>query len=140
MEHASFLSVLGLITSLALRFKLIFFILPCLFLNDSHFVFTASLGKYMLIHLKGMVLTLISFGLFAPWYRTEVTSYVASSVGYPGKSAAFLGKPKELFKYYIGALFIPVIIIVIALSRHLTKYTLEELDSLSFIYNSLPQL
>lgn len=71
-------------------------------LSPSHrFRFTATGGDFFLLILKNVVLTVITFGIYAAWARTDYRKLLWQSVELDGHPFRFTGTGKELFIAYL---------------------------------------
>jgi len=102
----------GLFTIVTAWFYVVFLKLfyPTISLGKRTFIFTGKSGEFIKLNLVQFLLTLITFGFYSPWYTKRITDYIVSHSEYNGEKAVFLGKGSKLFKYFLLALLIPVII------------------------------
>ena len=81
--------------------------------NGKPFAFTGDIGPYVKINVLGFLLCLVTLGFYIPAFARKVTAYVVEHSVYDGEKARFLSRTGKLFKYYILALLLPVIAIVV---------------------------
>lgn len=66
-------------------------------------------GNLLAIHLMGLLLTMVTLGIYRFWWRTNVRRYLWSSLSYKGDPFEYTGRGLELF---IG--FVIVLVLVVA--------------------------
>ena len=79
--------------------------------NDARFVFEGLPGEYLLIILKGIFLTIITIGIYAPWFQKDLTAYYVGKTKYTEKNFSFHGKGGDLFVIIIAGVAMPLIIV-----------------------------
>ena len=68
-----------------------------------------ELGKYIGLVVKGFLLTIITLGIYYPWFLTKITRFFASGTMYRDQPFAFKGTGVNLFCIMIFVFFIPYI-------------------------------
>lgn len=71
-----------------------------------------DLGKYVGQVVTGFLLTLITIGIYYPWFITKITRFFASGTTYRDQPFAFNGKGATLFFFMTCVLFIPYIFLL----------------------------
>lgn len=66
-----------------------------------------------LLMLKNLVLSILTFGIYRAWARTNMRRYVWGHVAFMGDRAAYVGTGKELFKGWIKLMILLVVFIVV---------------------------
>jgi uncharacterized membrane protein YjgN (DUF898 family) len=89
------------------------------------FAFSGSVGTYVGLNLKGILLSIITVSIYAPWYLRNILSYLASHTTYRGATLEFMGKPGRLLKYFLLALYLPVIVISVGVGVVITLVVLR---------------
>lgn len=107
--------ILLFIASFALQYQLILGMIPAVSLGDKSFDFTGTFGDYMKMNLKGLLLSMVTFGIYSCWYSRNYNSFIADHTIYPEKSIAFKGTGGKLFKYMFLGFFLPLIALIIIL-------------------------
>jgi uncharacterized membrane protein YjgN (DUF898 family) len=86
-------------------------------------------GNLLAIHLMGLLLTMVTLGIYRFWWRTNVRRYLWSSVSYKGDPFEYTGRGLEIF---VG--FLIVLVLVVApvmgcyfVGLYLTKHGQEVL-------------
>jgi len=88
-------------------------ILPKLSIGEHAFSFRGEVGAYVGMNVGGILLTIITLGIYSPWYLKRIVSYLAAETTINGASPAFGGRPGKLLKYIFLAVWIPVIVITV---------------------------
>jgi uncharacterized membrane protein YqhA len=60
--------------------------------KDIHLKFEGSFGEYIGIVVLGIVLSIISLGIYSPWFIRDVNRFFASRTSYQERPFNFLGK------------------------------------------------
>ena len=90
-----------------------------IYFEEENADFSFVLSEYLGLVLRGFVLTVLSLGIYAPWFSAELTQYYAKNTSYKSKHFEFLGKGFELFKFIIVAGILPAIVLGIFFTDHL---------------------
>lgn len=106
------LYVLVIVGAFALQYVFLSTLVTAVSFNNERFSWQGSFGSYMAVNIKGILLTIVTFGIYGAWYTKELTDYLADSIKYPGREIEFRGEAKKLFKYMIFSLFLPCIALV----------------------------
>lgn len=80
---------------------------------DKPFSFTGEIGQYVKINIIGFLLCLVTLGFYIPVFARKVTAYVVEHSAYDGEKARFLSRTGKLYKYYVLALLLPVIALLV---------------------------
>lgn len=126
------LYLLLLASAIALGYQFIANLIPAVSLGEKKFEFNGTLGDYMIIHLKGLFLSIVTLGIYGPWYQRNITSYLADSVSHDGKNLAFNGTGGKLLKYTFLGLFLPGVIIAIIVTPMFIKLD-SGMDEISMV-------
>jgi uncharacterized membrane protein YjgN (DUF898 family) len=86
---------------------------PKLSIGEHAFAFRGEVGPYIGMNVGGILLTMITLGIYMPWYMKRILSYLAGETTINGASPSFDGKPGKLLKYIFLALWIPLIVIIV---------------------------
>lgn len=89
-------------------------VLPKLSIGDKRFEFHGEVGTFVGMMFLGVFLTVITLGIYMPWFVKKLASYLCSETRFGGETPEFLGKPKKLLLIYLPFLLIMVAIIVVA--------------------------
>ena len=89
-------------------------ILPTLSLEGRPLAFRGSIGRFVGLNLLGAFLSVITIGIYAPWYAARLCRYLAQETSYEGRPWAFAGKGGRLFVILLLSLVLPVAAITVA--------------------------
>ncbi len=109
------MSVLGTLVDAFFAVVLSRIAFPTIGFRGKNFSFHGNPGDYVYINLKGIVLSLLTAGLYLPWYYKRVTGYFVGSIEFDGARGTFLGSAGKLLKYFILAVLLPLIVWAFAL-------------------------
>jgi len=90
-------------------------IVPKLSLSGGSFNFDGEIGRYLGLNIGGILLSIITVTIYAPWYIRNIMDYLASHTSFKGVRLEFLGTGGRLFKYFLLALYLPVIVVGVLL-------------------------
>lgn len=118
-EGPSFLFFFYLAIVMAMAFAFIYFLVK---LMMQSIVFKGEilscdfhLGKYIWIILSGLLFSIITFGIYFPWFIKNMHRFFIHSIGYNSHKFAFRGKGGKLFLIMTLTIFIPFLIVGILL-------------------------
>ncbi len=86
-------------------------ILPKLSIGGKAFGFRGDIGKYLGMNIVGLLLSIVTLTVYVPWYTRRIVAYLVGETIFDGASPEFLSKGGKLFKYFLLALWIPVIVV-----------------------------
>ncbi len=89
-------------------------LLPALSLEGQALEFRGSTGRFLGLNLLGILLSVVTLGIYGPWYAARVTRYLAAETSYRGTSWEFAGKGGRLFVILLLCLALPVAAITAA--------------------------
>ena len=72
-------------------------------------------GKYVGIIISGLVLSIVTVGIYIPWFMRNMHRFFANGVSYNSHKFAFKGKGGALFLIMTLTIFIPFLIVGILL-------------------------
>jgi len=93
------------------------------------FAFTGEIGPFIKLTLIGSLLSIVTLGFYFPWFTKKLTDYIAQNSEYRGEKAAFLGKPGKLLKYFLLALWLPLIVWIAVFMLLVTALTVSIMNS-----------
>lgn len=79
--------------------------------KDTFLTFTGSLGEYLKILITGMLLTIITFGIYSPWFITRMIRFFSSKTACEENKFEFKGEGSNLFVIILFCLIIPIMVI-----------------------------
>ncbi len=89
------------------------------------FKFTGEIGPFIKLTLIGSLLSIVTLGFYFPWFTRNIAAYITSSSNYRGEKAVFLGKPGKLLKYFLLALWVPILIWAVLFGILITVMTIS---------------
>ena len=107
-----FIVFMFLITVLVAVFTIIFSRIqyPSIGFRGKQFSFSGKVGEFLSLNLVNVLLTIITLGIYLPWYTKKTTDYLVEHSEYDGEKGKFYGTGGKLFKYYLLSLFIPLVV------------------------------
>jgi uncharacterized membrane protein YjgN (DUF898 family) len=78
-------------------------------LNDQPFTYSGKTGEFVLLNIGRGLLSLITLGIYAPWYATRLLKYLAGRTSFHNASLSFNGKGFHLFGLLLATLVFPLI-------------------------------
>jgi uncharacterized membrane protein YjgN (DUF898 family) len=120
LSSALFAVVFGLvIIIIALIWDLYFVktILQNTQLNGTNLQCNYSFGEFLGVVALGIFLTIITIGIYAPWFVKNMQRFFIDNTSYKEKKFAFQGKGGKLFVILLLTLFIPMVIVIIFMAK-----------------------
>ena len=72
------------------------------------FSFRGKISSFYGVVLKGFFLTIITFGLYSPFFRNRIKHFFIDNSNFGNKKFSYSGKGNEVFKHYAKAFFLYV--------------------------------
>jgi uncharacterized membrane protein YjgN (DUF898 family) len=88
-------------------------LVPALSLEGQALEFRGSTGAFLGLNLLGLLLSLVTLGIYSPWYAARVARYLSGQTSYRGKPWEFTGKGGRLFVILLLSLVLPVVAITL---------------------------
>jgi uncharacterized membrane protein YjgN (DUF898 family) len=82
---------------------------PAIYFDEAAFQFRGSIGKFFGLNLLGIFLTIITLGIYGPWYLTRITRYLVGEVSYREQSLKFTGRGGRLLLIVALTVVVPMI-------------------------------
>lgn len=79
------------------------------YFNNKPFSFTGTTSTYVWLNIKGLFLSIITLGIYNPWYITNLMSFIIGKSAYNETPFSFNGKAISLFKIMLLLLGLPMI-------------------------------
>ncbi|MDH5719873.1 MAG: YjgN family protein [Spirochaetia bacterium] len=103
--------------------------------NNVHFKFRGKVKPLYKIMLKGIFLSIITIGLYSPWFICELQKYMTENSNFGNMPFKYTGKGKELIKYFIlifimTIIFIGIMANIIITTREITKKNLQDIEAM----------
>jgi uncharacterized membrane protein YjgN (DUF898 family) len=104
--------------------------------KDNRLKFEGSFGEYLGIVVLGIVLSIVSLGIYSPWFIRDVNRFFASRTSYQERPFNFLGKGGKLFVIITLTYIVPIVILISILT---TVYygAPEKIASYSYIQQAI---
>ena len=77
--------------------------------RNVRFKFTGKLGECYKLHIKGLLLTTITFGFYYPWFKAALERYLAGKASYGTAKFEYHGKGDELMVIYFKGILLSII-------------------------------
>lgn len=81
--------------------------------KDAAFETDYNLKDYTWLVVKGTLLSVITFGIYSPWFITKLLNYFASNVTHNYNNMSFRGKPMTLLGIVVLFCVLPIVILPI---------------------------
>lgn len=85
-------------------------------LGDNRFKFEGSSSDFVGLNIMGILLSIITLGIYTPWYITKITKYMIGEISYKEKYFDFRGSGFDLFLIILFTSIIPSIIVGVILA------------------------
>jgi uncharacterized membrane protein YjgN (DUF898 family) len=86
-------------------------IMPAFSLDGTPFSFECSVLRFLGLNFVGALLSVVTLGIYTPWYLSKVIRLYAGGIGYRGERLAFLGKGGRLLVVLLLTVCIPMVIL-----------------------------
>jgi uncharacterized membrane protein YjgN (DUF898 family) len=90
---------------------------PAILIDNEPLQFRGSIGKFLGLNLLGIFLTVITLGIYGPWYLTRVSRYLVGEVSYKERHLEFSGRGGRLFVIFLLTIVIPMIPLILVQLR-----------------------
>ena len=105
------LSLLLFVVEYAILFFIYKMTIEGLEFKEKVFAFSGKFSEFMLLFIGNLLLTIITLGIYAPWFMTAMYKYFARNATFNEHNFEFKGKGSDLFVIFLVALIIPMIVI-----------------------------
>ncbi len=103
---------------LLLVYSIIFYMVKLLIegvaYKDKSIVFDGTFGKYLGILLLGTLLSIITLGIYIPWFIRSIVRFYIDHSALDSQKFKFVGKGNKLFLIFLLTLIIPLILFSVA--------------------------
>ncbi len=72
-----------------------------------------TLGRFYGIYISGMLLSIITLGIYSPWFITKMQSYISEKTSYKSREFIFMGEAGNLFGILTLTLILPMIALIV---------------------------
>lgn len=84
-------------------------------LGTHTFSFRGSMGRFLGINLLGVLLSLVTLGIYLPWWMRRALAHLVSGTRIDTTEPVFYGRGGTLFKYLLLCIYLPLIVLLGAL-------------------------
>jgi uncharacterized membrane protein YjgN (DUF898 family) len=92
-------------------------LLAALCFENQAFALQGSIGKFFGMNLLGIFLTLITLGIYGPWYLTRITRYLVGEISYKQQPLEFSGRGGRLLLIVLCTIAVPMIPLILVQVR-----------------------
>ncbi len=85
--------------------------------NNDYLVADYSVGRFFSIILPGIILSVITLGIYLPWFIKRLTNFFVDNTSYKGNPFSFRGKGLDLFIIITVTLVVPIALIAYMLFK-----------------------
>jgi uncharacterized membrane protein YjgN (DUF898 family) len=82
-------------------------------LKEKSIRFVGTFGRFLLVLIPGFLLTIITFGIYGPWYTTNLYKFFAKNSSHDDNEFEFAGKGSDLFLIMLFTVVLPMIFFMI---------------------------
>jgi len=79
--------------------------------KEKVFTFGGRLGNFMSLFIGNLLLTIITLGIYSPWFMTNMYRFFAKNATYDDQNFEFKGKGSDLFVIILVTLVIPLFVL-----------------------------
>jgi len=79
--------------------------------KEKVFTFGGRLGNFMSLFIGNLLLTIITLGIYSPWFMTNMYKFFAKNATYDDQNFEFKGKGSDLFVIILVTLVIPLFVL-----------------------------
>ncbi|OFY44218.1 MAG: hypothetical protein A2X18_00995 [Bacteroidetes bacterium GWF2_40_14] len=89
--------------------------------DDKAIVFNGTFGEYMVKVLLGFFLSIITLGIYIPWFTKDITGFFVDNSSCNSETLKFKGKGGKLFVIITLSFLLPIIIMTIIMAVYVLK-------------------
>jgi hypothetical protein len=90
--------------------------------KDKLVVFNGSFGKFVGVVLLGLLLSIITLGIYTAWFVRDMNRYFVDNSSYDSQKFEFKGKGGVLFLILLLTIIVPMVIISLLVGKTITTY------------------
>jgi hypothetical protein len=110
LDSVSFLSVF--VTMVAFYYFYVKILIESLGYKSTTMLFEGSFLTYLGKILLGTFLSIITLGIYSPWFMKDLTRYYAENSSYDSNNFTFLGRGRDLLLIFLLTLLLPMIVLM----------------------------
>lgn len=123
---SSMFMLYGVMLILVIIEYVFFFYLIKMAINNTEFKgkvleFKGQIGEFISVFLFGLLLTIITFGIYSPWFITDVYKFFTKNTHYNESAFEFKGKAGNLFLIITLTLILPMIVFMVIMFTMMFK-------------------
>jgi len=92
-------------------------LVSAVFFDNEPFHFEGSIGRFFGLNLLGIFLTVITLGIYGPWYLTRICRYLVGETSYKEQPLEFTGRGGRLLLIFLLTIVVPMIPLVLVQTR-----------------------
>jgi len=140
LQPSSFFRFYGiLILMFIVAYAIIFYIIKLCIegieFKEKSFVFDGTFGQYIGKLISGVFLSLITLGIYSPWFMTKMQKFFVDNTSYNSNKFEFAGTGGKLFKILFFTLFLPMVAMMIIMFPLVIKNGSSNPNTISIITN-----
>ncbi|MBV5283156.1 MAG: DUF898 family protein [Paludibacter sp.] len=101
---------------LVVEYSILFFfaklVIEAIEFKETSLQFIGKFGQFLKILIPGFILTIITLGIYGPWFYADICRFFAKSTSHDSNSFEFKGKGGDLFLIVLLAVILPMIAII----------------------------
>ena len=96
-------------------------VVPQITFDGQPFAFKGKIGEFAGVVLLGLFLTIITIGIYCPWFMRKISVYVTGKTEYRGTPMGFASKGGKLFLILLLSVVLPLIAIIALLAAFIMQ-------------------
>lgn len=104
--------ILMFIIAYAILFYIIKLIIEGVEFKGKSFVFEGSFGQFLAKFILGLILSIITLGIYSPWFITKIQKFFVDNTSYDTDKLTFAGTAGKLFKIMFFSTFLPFMALI----------------------------
>lgn len=129
--------ILLLIIAYAIIFYIIKLTIEGVEFKGKSLVFEGSFGQFMAKFLVGLFLTIITLGIYSPWFITKIQKFFVDNTSHDLDKLTFAGTAGKLFKILFFTTFLPIMAMILVMVYFQVKNGQSDPKTLSIYINVL---
>jgi len=129
--------ILLLIIAYAIIFYMLKLIIEGIEFKGKSFVFGGTFGQFMAKFIPGLLLTIITLGIYSPWFFTKMHKFFVDNTAHDSDNLTFVGTAGKLFKILFFTMFLPILAFIIFMVYIQVKNGRSDTTSVSLYANVL---
>jgi len=89
---------------------------PRLSVDGDSLAFRGKMGEFLWLNVAGILLSIVTVGVFLPWYARRAMDYLASRTSWRGSGFTFMGRGGRLFVLMLLGFWVPLIVLIVVIS------------------------